>query len=288
MELDRFWQELAGRVMPLLQRYRRDVVRLETREKPDRTILTDADLAVEQLVTTMIRQLDRNAVIVAEEDRRIAIRTDVLESPEWIWIVDPIDGTAEFIQPDRTEFCSVVCLLQHREPVAAFVLAPELGRGRRPLTITADRLSRTVIVNGSAVTARPTEWPKKVSVTRGRDTPPRSFELALQEAGYSLKTRTTSQTLDMVRTAVDLRPFTDDSLAPFRLFYRANQKVWDGLAGLCLGESVGHRSVDGHGKARLPVAVEILSQSEPKFDVTVMGLAEEVELLMSIDQQERR
>jgi hypothetical protein len=208
----------------------------------------------------------------------------VLESPEWIWIVDPIDGTAEFLQPDRAEFCSVVCLLRHREPVAAFVLAPELGRDRLPLVITADRRSQIVSVNGVTVVPTPAEPLLTASVTRGRDAPPPPFEVVLRRAGYELKTRTTSQTLDMVRTAVDLRPFAGDGLVPFRLFYRANQKVWDGLAGLCLGASVGHLAVDAHGDARLPVTVELLSQPEPTFDATMMGSAKEIEWFLRLER----
>jgi 3'(2'), 5'-bisphosphate nucleotidase len=287
VQLNGFWDELAGDVIPVIRQFRRDVARLRTQEKPDKTLLTEADLAVEQRITDMIRQLDPAAVIIAEEDDRRSLRSEVLASPEWIWIVDPIDGTAEFVRPDRTEFCSVVCLLRHNAPVAAFVLAPELGQGRTPLAMTADRPTRTVTVNGATIHApRRPAGPRLASVTRSRNVPPRHFEAALLAAGYALKTRTTSQTLDMVRTAVDLREFADGDLAPFTIFYRPNQKVWDGLAGLCFGEVTGHRAVDPGGRARVPVRSEVLSQPEPTFDATIMGPAEEVAWFVRAVQQE--
>ena len=67
-------------------------------------------------------------------------------------------------------------------------------------------------------------------LTRSKDEPSRSLESGLAKIGYQLKTRTTSQTLDMVRTALDIAEFTDPPLPQFRLFVRTNQKVWDGLA----------------------------------------------------------
>jgi 3'-phosphoadenosine 5'-phosphosulfate (PAPS) 3'-phosphatase len=51
----------------------------------------------------------------------------------------------------------------------------------------------------------------------------------------------------------------------------ANQKVWDGLAGLCLGQASGLVSVDAAGNNRLPVDVDILSRPEPLFNSTIMG-----------------
>ncbi|MFV2103221.1 hypothetical protein [Micromonospora sp. LOL_024] len=49
------------------------------------------------------------------------------------------------------------------------------------------------------------------------------------EAGYTLTTRTTSQTLDMLRTALDLTDLAPDT-PRFGLFYRLRQKVWDSRA----------------------------------------------------------
>jgi len=278
MDLDEFWQDLAGDLGRLFADYRGRLQDLDVRTKADRTLLTEADLAVQELVKDRIRALDASAVIVAEEDDRTGIRTELDADPELVWVIDPIDGTAEFVRPDRHEFCSVVCLLREREPVAAFVFAPDLGVDGRPLVVTADRTTGAVCVNGTPLPRVPGRSAvKAASVTRSANTDPRPFEGKLVDAGYELKTRTTSQTLDMLRTALDIRPFSDRPQPTFDLFYRPEQKVWDGAAGLCLGETVGMRTADGQGGARLPVPVEILRQPEPTFDVTVMGVPEVVE-----------
>ncbi|MFC0528334.1 inositol monophosphatase family protein [Phytohabitans kaempferiae] len=282
MRLDSLWDTLEVELLEIFRHYRTRLDTLDIDTKPDATLLTEADIAVEKLIVTRLRELDRNAVIVAEEDDRAARRQDVLTSPESVWVIDPIDGTAEFVRPDRVEFCSVVCLLRHRTPVAAFVLAPEVGTDRRPITVTADSATGTVLVNRAAAKARAADQPRAASVTRSGGVPPRPFEEPMLRAGYELKTRTTSQTLDMVRTALDLSDVTGGKLRPFRLFHRRQQKVWDGLAGLCIGEATGLLAVDTNGHNRLPVDIETLSQPEPTFDATTMGSPEEVKWFLGI------
>lgn len=84
----------------------------------------------------------------------------------------------------------------------------------------------------------------------------------------------------MVRTALDISDFTDLELPQFRLFMRKSQKIWDGLAGLCLGRVTGLTSVDAEGSPRLPVNTEMLSQPEPVFPSTIMGDEELVTWLL--------
>jgi len=102
------------------------------------------------------------------------------------------------------------------------------------------------------------------------------------ESDYHIKTRTTSQTIDMLRTAVDLRSYVDQPVLQFDLFFRAAQKIWDGLAGLCLGRISNLIAVDLQGNDRLPVNPQLLSQTEPKFDATLMGTPEAVSWFLQI------
>jgi hypothetical protein len=91
-------------------------------------------------------------------------------------------------------------------------------------------------------------------------------------AGYQLKVRTTSQTLDMVRTALDMSELVGPEFRSFDLFYRRKQKIWDGLAGMCLGETLSLPITNREGTAVLPLATATLTQSEPTFDSTIMGI----------------
>jgi 3'(2'), 5'-bisphosphate nucleotidase len=279
MSLEQFWNELAAELETELRRYRAEVSNLEVSIKADQTLLTQADISVENLIVSKIRSLDDLAVVVAEEDLRTEIRSDVLARPEKIWIVDPIDGTSQFVQPDGVEFCSVVCLLQEGVPTDAFILAPELGSNRSPLLILANWPDRTIKVNGLAVDRRRNDSLRSASVTRERSEKPRDFEFALEQVGCKIKTRTTSQTIDMVRTAIDPADLEDPTGTGFDLFYRSKQKIWDGIAGLCLGRISGLTIVDRNANDLLPVSTNLLAQAEPRFDSTLMGTEEAVSWL---------
>jgi 3'(2'), 5'-bisphosphate nucleotidase len=272
MNLDQLWDELASDLEREFRSYRSQLRNLDVTVKADSTLLTNADIAVENLIIDRIRKVDPNPVLVAEEDVRTAVRQEVLDDPARIWVIDPIDGTAEFVKPHGREFCSVVCLLEDLVPVAAFILAPELGSGSSSLLITGSVPDAAITVNGQTAHRYGLgDGERWASLTRSKDEPSRSFESGLAKIGYQLKTRTTSQTLDMVRTALDISEFTDPPLPQFHLFARTRQKVWDGLAGLCLGRAAGLVSVDAAGNSRLPVDVDILSRPEPVFNSTIMG-----------------
>lgn len=287
MNLEKLWADLTTELLDTLAAYRSRVAELDVHEKADHTLLTEADLAVERMIIDKIRALDPDARVLAEESGSGSWRPGVGEEPERIWVIDPIDGTAEFVQPQSAEFCSVVCLLERREPVAALIVAPELGAGRTPIVVLASRADKMILVNGQRATYNNgPESALVASLTRSSKSEAPPHEMAMVEAGYTLKTRTTSQTLDMLRTALDLTELVED--APrFDLFYRPLQKVWDGLAGLCLGEIVGLMSMDMNGSRRLPVSMETLAQPEPTFASTVMGRPEAVKWFVEVARDSR-
>lgn len=274
--IDELWDHLHSLLLPALSQYRERIAELPVEVKADKTLLTEADIAVQGSIVEAIKNMEPKAVIIAEEDERTQLREEVLSAQGRVWVVDPIDGTAEFVRGERTEFCSVVCLLVDWQPTAAFVLAPEIGRGRTPILITADVTAGSVAVNGEPAALPPTRagggW---LSITRSEGSAARPVDPIAAGEGYQLKTRTTSQTLDMVRTAVDLTALTDPVLPTFSLFCRREQKLWDGAAGLALGRASGLHDCDEAGEA-LPLGPKFLSAATPVFRSTVMGQPETV------------
>ncbi|MFB8274430.1 inositol monophosphatase family protein [Nocardia colli] len=258
------WKALDEQLLPLLRRYRRNLASLQVDTKADNTLLSEADLATQTAIIETIGRHFPGSRFVAEEDE-----AELPSAGEPTWIIDPIDGTSEFVAPHGREFCSVVCLLEGGVPTAAYVLAPELGVDRSPITI---HWSGEVTVNGqTAKPLSPTMSPRRASVTRSKNSSARKFEIDLADAGCLMKIRTTSQTLDMVRTCVDLSAWTQAPESQFDLFYRPNQKVWDGVAGIGLATAMGRTATDGRGITPLPLAEEFLNQREPIFPETIAG-----------------
>jgi 3'(2'), 5'-bisphosphate nucleotidase len=194
MSVDRLWAVLEESLPPVFADYRSRLADLPVEVKADRTLLTEADLRIQELILSAIRTQEPGAVIIAEEDERIGFRAEVAESHGRVWIIDPIDGTAQFVRHDQVEFCSVVCLLEGWQPAQAFVLAPELGIDRNRLLVTVDTSSQSVFVDGTKVHLNPIQnHPRWLSLTRSADEPARPIEAVAADHGYRAKTRTTSQ-----------------------------------------------------------------------------------------------
>jgi 3'(2'), 5'-bisphosphate nucleotidase len=267
VDIAALWDELETSLTPLLLEYRSRLDSLHISQKPDHTLLTAADIAVQEHIVARILAHDPGANIVAEEtgDQPAGTATS-----QRVWIVDPIDGTAEFVRPNRREYCSVVCVLEDRQPVAALVVAPQIGTDGTAVSTRVVGPGSPIEVNGQPRSGIPTSTPLRASVTRSSAAAERPWERLMADVGFELKTRTTSQTLDMVRTCVDLSQETSGALVPFSLFYREAQKVWDGAAGICLAQTAGLRVCDGHGQDRHVINLD-LGAVEPTFASTLVA-----------------
>ncbi|GIG63206.1 hypothetical protein Lfu02_75780 [Longispora fulva] len=270
MDIPSLWQELENILTPMLAGFR-SKRSLRVEQKSDRTLLSEADEAVQDQIIKCVRAADPNGLILGEEGVHGPDLLRGSDPSNRLWIIDPIDGTAQFVDGAGREFCSVVCLVEDRTPVAAFVLAPEIGPSRSSVCISLSGRNEPILINGIRVAGRSMSSPSRlVSVTRSSGTDARVYEPELMERGYQLKVRTTSQTLDMVRTCVDLAPFTDPTLESFGLFYRERQKVWDGAAGMCLAAAAGLFVGDGTGRGRAAIDIP-LDAADPVFGSTLVA-----------------
>jgi 3'(2'), 5'-bisphosphate nucleotidase len=95
--------------------------RLATRLKEDRSVLTEADLAANALIVDALRELDPSTPIVSEEG---CTRLDA-PVPRF-WLVDPLDGTREFVSGNG-EYTVNVALVEDGLPVLGVVHAPAKG-----------------------------------------------------------------------------------------------------------------------------------------------------------------
>jgi 3'(2'), 5'-bisphosphate nucleotidase len=109
----------AGR--SVLQVYQTD---FEVRGKPDQSPVTEADERSEVLIVGALRALTAEVPVVAEE----AVASGHSPTAASIfWLVDPLDGTKEFIARNG-EFTINVALIRDGAPVLGVVHAPALDR----------------------------------------------------------------------------------------------------------------------------------------------------------------
>jgi len=114
---------LAGAAAEAIMRvYARDD--FDVREKDDRSPLTAADLASHKVIVEGLRALTPDIPVLSEESADIDWDT----RRQWsrYWLVDPLDGTREFLKRNG-EFTVNIALIDRHASVMGVVLAPVTG-----------------------------------------------------------------------------------------------------------------------------------------------------------------
>lgn len=97
---------------------------IEVERKEDDSPLTVADLAANHVIQSSLKRLTPDVPIISEESASI----DYSIRSTWrrYWLVDPLDGTREFIKRND-EFTVNIALIEDSRPVLGVVYAPALG-----------------------------------------------------------------------------------------------------------------------------------------------------------------
>lgn len=109
----------AGRL--ILQVYATDFA---VQGKADASPVTEADERAERCIVAALGQLTPKVPIVAEE---AAARGETTQPGARFWLVDPLDGTREFVSRNG-EFTVNVALIEAGEPVLGVVFEPVANR----------------------------------------------------------------------------------------------------------------------------------------------------------------
>ena len=102
----------------ILQYYRSEY---EVFRKEDKSLVTSADLAANQIIQQGLNKLSPKLPILSEESELY----DFAERKQWgpFWLVDPLDGTREFIN-DRPDFTVNIALIEQQKPILGVIYLP--------------------------------------------------------------------------------------------------------------------------------------------------------------------
>lgn len=132
-------------VMPLF----RNLSKGDIRQKRPGDYVTTADLESERALDAALRQLLPGSVVVAEEavsaDRSVL---DRLEGEAPVWVIDPIDGTANYAA-GRTPFAIMVGLVERKVLQAGWIYLPVDD------TMASAVRGEGALFNGASHTIRP-------------------------------------------------------------------------------------------------------------------------------------
>jgi len=122
-------KELLEQVLPVTRAAGRAILEVyatnfEVRGKSDASPVTAADERAEAIILAALAKLTPSIPAVSEEAAAAGRTPAVAES---FWLVDPLDGTKEFINRNG-EFTVNIALIENGHPTLGVVLAPALSR----------------------------------------------------------------------------------------------------------------------------------------------------------------
>ena len=97
----------------------------EVEEKADHSPLTAADLAAHRVISEGLGRLAPDVPVLSEEGK--SIPWDVRRHWQTFWLVDPLDGTREFVKRNG-EFSVNIALIHDGAPIFSVVQAPVTGK----------------------------------------------------------------------------------------------------------------------------------------------------------------
>jgi 3'(2'), 5'-bisphosphate nucleotidase len=92
--------------------------------KADETPVTTADIAAHKLIVQRLTELTPSIPVLSEEDADIALEQRSLWDE--YWLVDPLDGTQEFIARSG-DFATIIALVRNNKPIMGIVYGPVSG-----------------------------------------------------------------------------------------------------------------------------------------------------------------
>lgn len=205
------------------------------RTKDDRSPITEADEKAHEIIEMGLSKINPSLPIISEEGRTIPQS----ERSTWplYWLVDPLDGTREFIE-GTGEFTVNIALIENHQPVLGVVVAPYLQqaywalRGEKAFFQDKDQLEPIAIQCHSQL-----KFPVKIALSRHHHQEETELQNLLNRLGeVELFHYGSALKICLVaRGVVDLYP----------RFGRTGE--WDTAAGQCILEAAGGHLVDLQG-----------------------------------------
>lgn len=214
--------------------------------KDDNTPLTQADKASHEFLLNELTKLTPNTPILSEESSHIPF--SIRESWEEYWLIDPLDGTRDFIDGSH-DFCISIALIKNHYPDFGLIYSPfdkvhyyRLNQG--PSIKLVNKQTQKIL------TSKPKRWEK---IVVGR------YSINNKNLKEHLKLKTNFETFKL-GSALKFCLIAEGVYHYYPKFGRCSE--WDTAAGICILEGSGGRVVDLENKAlKFNLTDDIISPS---------------------------
>lgn len=205
----------------------------DVERKADASPLTAADLAAHRCIVAGLARLAPEIPVLSEE---AAEETQTAERRSWskLWLVDPLDGTREFVKRNG-EFTVNIALIDEGAPVFGVIQAPVTGQlwhaqqGRGAFRRDGDAELRIGV-------RTPATAPLRVAASRSHRDP--RTEALMSRIG-EVETIGLGSSLKFCRLA-------EGGMDVYPRFGPTSE--WDTAAGQCILEAAGGRVIDPRGR----------------------------------------
>lgn len=223
----------------ILKVYKRE---FEVVLKEDNSPLTEADQAANSVIVSLLKQTP--FPIISEENKQI--HYEIRKQWEYCWIVDPLDGTKEFIKKND-EFTVNVALIKKGVPVMGVILVPAKAQlyfaiveeGKAYKVEIEDKNESIKSLFNKAESIQPRKIPNKIRVVGSRSHMNDETQAFLDQLKSELK-----QEIEIVSkgSSIKLCLIAEGAADIYPRF--APTMEWDTAAGHAICKAVGVQVID--------------------------------------------
>ncbi|HEX2028393.1 MAG TPA: inositol monophosphatase family protein [Nitriliruptorales bacterium] len=150
-----FAEGLADDLRPqLLERFGRQEAEL----KGDGTLVTGADVFADERIAAAVGERFPDHQVVSEE------LDTTFRGGTWCWVIDPIDGTTNFVQGNHS-WCVSIALAYHGQPVLGLVDAPVLDVRYRAVAGRGAVAGSDAFADSDRLHVRDVDWKDRAQVS---------------------------------------------------------------------------------------------------------------------------
>lgn len=236
-------------------------------ESANQSVVTEADFEVQTYILDQLeKQLGFPFRVIAEETegnlgKRIESINQRNHNSPFEIVIDPIDGTRQFINPASNYFGSVLSLIYHGDVIAAFFIAPEqVISGKKGAIFEASELENGFFVSeireGAAFNRKQISFDQSENNFNGRTVLVyRDITGSLNIEGLKLDRigKSSGMALSMVAMGGRENPMA---------YVDAKRPIWDVSAGAYFVEKSGGVAVKINGENILPFRSETLKDNQ--------------------------
>ena len=214
--------------LEIMRIYRLD--NFDIKLKDDNSPVTMADMASDRIIKSGLSDITPGISVFSEETKDIPYLTRSKWNP--LWILDPLDGTKEFIARND-EFCISLALISDNAPVAGFILAPVTGETWMAIKDEgAYRLEKNKRI---LLPFKSPEGPYRINISRTHHTP-------LEAAWIEKFRKANDSVIEIHGSATKFCRIAEGSSDIYPKFSRIHE--WDIAAGHIIIEESGGRIIE--------------------------------------------